>query len=80
MTLELPKISIGDRVLKALGRKRAVCCKMNYEKLGHYAFFGARKESLLAALFASRDRELKPGWMYLEDLCSEIQQKKPVHG
>ena len=68
MTLLLPKKSLGDRVLKMLGRKRAVYCRVNYAVYGAYAYCEARKEALLVALLPRRDRKLKPGWYFLDDM------------
>ncbi len=76
MTLQWPKESMGDRVLKRLGRRRVVRCAMRYSRVGTHAYLGARKESFFVALFASNKRQLKSNCFFLDDVLKEINSEK----
>ena len=59
MTIKLPQPSIGDKILKLLGKKRGVKVPSEvYEKFGPYVYVTAQKESFWKALLRSSDEEL----------------------
>ena len=59
MTIKLPQPSIGDKILKLLGKKRGVKVPSEvYEKFGPYVYAVAQKESFWKALLRSADEEL----------------------
>lgn len=76
MKFNLPRESLGDRLLKGLGKRRAVYCPMGYDQVGPLAFYGAKKEWFFAALFSRKNRVLKPGTVYLDDLLAAIEREK----
>ncbi len=61
MTIRLPKPSIPDHLLRAIGKKRAVYIPMPRGEKGQYAYMVARKESFLRALLRPRNRPLPDG-------------------
>ena len=59
MTIKLPQPSIGDKILKLLGKKRGVKLPSEvYEKFGPYVYAAAQKEPFWKALLRSADAEL----------------------
>ena len=59
MTIKLPQPSMGDKILKLLGKKRGVKVPAEvYEKFGPYVYAMAQKESFWKALLRSADEEL----------------------
>ena len=59
MTIKLPQPSMGDKILKLLGKKRGVKVPSEvYEKFGPYVYVMAQKESFWKALLRSADEEL----------------------
>ena len=66
MTIRMPRTSFGDRVLKALGKKRGLRLPTEaYEKLGPYVSAVAQKESFWRALFRSKNTGLPDGYVDL---------------
>ena len=65
MTVELPKPTIADRVLKAMGKKRGVAIPENTDQYAHYQ---AAKESFFTALFRPAGKDLPPGYADIFDL------------
>jgi hypothetical protein len=69
MTIRIPKETLGDKVLKALGRKRGVLIPSElYKEFGPYAYATARKQSFLRALFRPKDAPLPKGMVDLDSL------------
>jgi hypothetical protein len=60
-TIRLPKPSILDHILRAMGKKRAVYIPLSQGEKGQYAYMVARKESFLRALLRPRSRPLPEG-------------------
>lgn len=59
MTIKHPQPSIGDRILKLLGKKRGVKVPAEvYEKFGPYVYASAQKESFWKALLRPAAEEL----------------------
>jgi hypothetical protein len=59
MTMKVPPPSMGDKILKGLGKKRGIIIPSEgYEKYGPYVYQEARKESFLKALLRSKDAPL----------------------
>ena len=66
MTVVYEKDSAGDKLLKALGKKRAYRMPAGlYEKLGKYTYAKGEKESLISALLRPKGEEPPDGWFYL---------------
>jgi len=66
MTIKIPKETIGDKFLKALGKKRGVQIPADaHKKFGPYAYATAQKESFLRALLRLKDRPLPEGMVDL---------------
>ena len=66
MTIRLPQISFGDRILKTLGKKRGLRLPSEaYEKLGPYVSVAAQKESFWKAFFRSKNADLPDGYVDL---------------
>lgn len=62
MTIRMPPLSLGDRLLRILGKCRAVFVPADaYEKFGPYVTLRATKEPFLKALLRLRNRPLPPG-------------------
>ena len=59
MTIKLPQPSMGDKILKLLGKKRVVKLPSEvYEKFGPYVYATAQKEPFWKALLRSADEDL----------------------
>lgn len=71
MTIRMPKESLPDKILKALGKKRGVKIpagvfkKFDPQKVDVYAI--AQKESFWKALLRSKDEELPEDFFNLYD-------------
>jgi len=62
MTMQFPKISFADKILKLLGKKRGVKIPADaYEKFGPHVYVKAQKENFWKALTRPRDRDLPEG-------------------
>ena len=72
MTIRMPRKSWADRLLDALGKKRAVKIPEGlYEKFGPYVYAQARKESFWRALLRSKQAKLPEGYMYIDDIQNQ---------
>jgi hypothetical protein len=59
MTIKYPEVSIADKFLKLLGKKRGIKIPYEaYEKFGPYVYVKAQKENFWKALFRSKDQSL----------------------
>ena len=59
MTIKIPDPTIGDKILKFLGKKRGIILPVDgYQKFGPYAYFQAIKENFWKALFRSKNAPL----------------------
>ena len=75
MTIRMPQISLGDRVLKALGKKRGLRLPTEaHEKFGPYVTAAAKKESFWKALGRRKDADLPDGYVDFYEL------ERNVHG
>lgn len=62
MTIRMPPLSLGDRLLRILGKRRAVFVPAGaYEKFGPYVTLRATKESFFRALLRRRREPLPAG-------------------
>lgn len=69
MTIRMPEKTFGDRILKALGKKRGVRIPTGtYEKYGPYAYSTATKENFFRALLRPKDVPLPEGIVDLDSL------------
>jgi hypothetical protein len=69
MTIKIPKKTIGDRVLKALGKKRGVRIPTEtYSQFGPYVYATAKKENFVKALLRPKDEPLPEGMVALDSL------------
>ncbi len=64
MTIRLPKLTIADKLLKALGKKRGVSIPRNIDQ---YSYHKALKENFWKALFRSKGEELPLGLIDIFD-------------
>jgi hypothetical protein len=56
MTIRIPDPTIGDKILKLLGKKRGIILPVEpYKKFGPYAYINAKKENFWKALFRSKN-------------------------
>lgn len=79
MTIKIPPVGVADRVLKYLGKRRALIMPAGaYEKRGPYVIARARKECFLKALLRPNSKELPPGAVdylsFRESLAEESSQ------
>ena len=58
MTIKPPKLTVGDIILKNLGKKRGMIVPKDIKQ---YDYVRAQKEPFLKALFRSRNKELPNG-------------------
>jgi hypothetical protein len=78
MTIRMPDIRLGDRLLKALGKKRGVRLPAElYEKYGPYVFAVAQKESFWKALARPKDTRLPVGYVDLFSFERDAQEQEP---
>jgi hypothetical protein len=64
MTIKLPQIDFGDKILKALNKKRGIRLPSEaYEKYGPYVYATAQKECFWKALVRAKDAELPEGYI-----------------
>jgi hypothetical protein len=58
----MPQPSFFDKLLHSLGKKRGVSIPIySYDESGQFAYYFARKESLIKALFRSSKTDLPEG-------------------
>ena len=65
MTIRTPKLTLSDRLLKALGKKRGIALP---EKTDPYAYQKLMKESFWKALLRPAGKDLPPGYTNIFDL------------
>lgn len=59
MTITIPKKTIGDKILKVLGKKRGVQIPAEaHKQFGPYVYAAGQKESFLRALLRPKDEPL----------------------
>jgi hypothetical protein len=68
MTIESPQKTISDKLLKRLGKRRAVYIPDAESTFGPHVYTKAKKEPFLRALFRSENKQLPDNWIYLDDL------------
>jgi len=72
MTIKIPKKTIGDKVLKALGKKRGVHIPAEtYKEFGPYAYAAAKKENFLRALIRPKNEPLPKGMVEIDSVNFE---------
>jgi hypothetical protein len=80
MTIKLPQPSMGDKILKLLGKKRGIKVPSEvYERFGPYVYATAKKEPFWKALLRSADEELPEDMIdvfYLDQLKESDLEKK----
>jgi hypothetical protein len=80
MTIRLPKPDAFDRILRFMGKKRAVYIPPNVDKeFGPYSIIVAKKEFFIKALISSKDRILPKGWVYLDDFNVNAESEYSNH-
>ena len=76
MTIRIPDPTIGDKILKLLGKKRGIVLPEEpYKKFGPYVYIEAKKENFWNALFRSKNAPL-PENVVDYDLFKEKIEKK----
>ena len=76
MTIRNPDPTIGDKILKFLGKKRGIILPVNsYEKFGPYAYAKAIKENFWTALFRSKNAPLPENLIDWDYFNREINGK-----
>lgn len=73
MTTRIPKPSILDYLLRAMGKKRAVYIGPLEDNINQYAYKVAKKERFLTALLRPKDKPLPEGCI---DLFEFLKLKK----
>lgn len=69
MTIKVPQPNAFDKILKYLGKKRAVFIPENaYEKHGQYVYALCKKENFCKALFRPKGAKLPEGTVDIYDL------------
>lgn len=72
MTINIPNMNIVDKLLAALGKRRAVYIPENAVQKP-YGVSRAQKESLIRTILRSKNESLPDGWHYLDS----VKQIKP---
>jgi len=80
MTVKIPKLSLADKLLRILGKKRGVIMPSEKNKeFGPYSTFIAQKESFIRAIFRSNSEPLPDGmtdlFMLNDDERNSAQNK-----
>jgi len=66
MTIRMPDLSIFDKILISIGKKRGVRYPIGVtEKYGQSVYIKATKENFWKALFRSKNQELPEGYIDL---------------
>ena len=60
MTIKIPELTVADRILKALGKKRGVRVPRSAEP---YSYSRLKKESFWKALLRPAGKDLPPGYV-----------------
>lgn len=68
MTILMPKKTIGDKILKALGKNRGVILPTpkQMQKFGIHAQYMAKEENFFKALFRSKNAKLPDGMVDID--------------
>ena len=65
MTIRIPEETTTDKILAAIGKKRALWIPPDvYKRFGPYVIIQARKESFWRALTRPKMQEPLEGWFY----------------
>ena len=76
MTIKLSEISLADKILTILGKKRGVIVPSEeLNKFGPYSYAVVKKESFLKALFRPANQPLPSGMVEIHTII--LQQKIP---
>jgi hypothetical protein len=76
MTLRIPSLSVTDRLLRILGKRRALIIPVGaYEKFGPYVIAMAKKEPFLKALLRPKAKALPPGTIDLFSFCEALTEE-----
>ena len=70
MTTELPQQTITDRILRMLGKQRAIHIPNAEGKYGPYVYAKAKKEPFVRALLRPKGSALRDGWIYMDRIPS----------
>ncbi len=68
MTMKIPRMSIVDKLLARIGRRRAVYIPGDIDHERRYAYAWARKEPVVCTLLRPKNKALPRGWHYLDSL------------
>jgi len=72
MTIKIPEKTIGDRILRALGKKRGVHIPSHaYDRFGPHAYLYAQKESFWSALRRPKSADLPKGMIDMDAYLEE---------
>lgn len=71
MTVKIPGKSPADKLLAAVGKRRAVYVPTSEKELGPYAYAQARKEPFFRALLRPRNATPPNGWIYVDNLAAD---------
>ncbi len=75
MTIIFSVPTFGDKLLAAMGKKRAVFIPDIYSRFGKYAYGRAVKEPFLRALARPKNQDLEEGWFYPDEIMPQINGK-----
>jgi hypothetical protein len=76
MTIIFSEPTFGDKILAAMGKRRAVFIPDIYSRFGKYAYGRAVKESFLEALIRPKNQDLEEGWFYQDEIMPRINNEK----
>ena len=81
MTVKIPAMSIADRLLRKMGKRRALIFPVGaYEKYGPYVISRVKKEPFLNALLRPKSKQLPPGSVDLFSFCEGLSDRSTVSG
>ena len=75
MTIKTPREDFFDKVLKMLGKKRALYLPNAFDREDLYIQVRARKEPFLKALLRPRNSPLPKGWIYMDDFLNNLNSR-----
>ncbi len=76
MTIIFSEPTFGDKLLAAMGKKRAFFIPDIYSRFGKYAYGRAVKESFLEALIRPKNQDLEEGWFYQDEILPPINREE----
>ncbi len=77
MTIKIPEPNICDKILKSIGKKRAVKIPTKvYEKYGQYAYVVGQRESFWKALIRPKNKKLPEGTVDIFSMQSGVSDVK----